>query len=714
MREIAMERKMTRFKRLWWVIGIVVAVILTGCATPGEEHPHISEEFDWCYIFNLNQENGFLIENGIRNIVGIESDADGLINFEYEYDRKVYARALYVTVARPFEVVGDITVRFGGNVFGITPGGEGALGVVATTDLTLPAELDFARIEFRQNAYTELQIARDIIEAHAEVQGGQRITISSLEVRGIGSNPFPVSTCNGTPTPTEPPPGTPFGTSTQTPTATVTGTLSATPTPTPWECVYDFTVSDAGWVTSGDFLGTPRDGTGFHSYVNEDDLEGMHIEIYLPETITTTEILFEYTYGGAGAEYGSGFTTNTGIIYFTFASSVFPQPYLDEVTRSFNYIGILLVGEATVERVTMQGEGVSPCDPMPTATPGASSTPNATATMGPLWASCVDFTYSDYLFIAEGATWVDGEGFVQSDDIWSLGRSSFGTTAKKKIQLQFAAGQTFTGNVRLTDNGSNATDWNAVTGNTIITDFSGDAWIPTSTFFVEFDGNNVPLTLEKICWLDPNPGTLTPGPGTGTPIGTRTPLPTPMSLTPSQSRTPVGIPNPNNVITTTPGVVLTTTPLFSGTGVIVVTGTPFGTPSGGTGGTGGTGSTNTGGGAGEAGEILGFAWTIGSGLFGAGAAYLGQVTDIAGGLLSSLSNATPTYIPGLPMCVTNPMAHDLCAIWYIMHNTIFAPGTPGQLIIPFMQVTLNFVIVMIFLLFAKRIVKRSEDITHAN
>jgi hypothetical protein len=681
-------------KNLWMFLGVLAAVILSGCQA---ENPiPEASEYDWCYLFDfVHNANGFLIEHGSITADGLTADAEGFLKASFQYDREPHPLIAVVTFRRPDTTVGDVHVTAIAYAFRI----------VAIVDETVPAIIDNAVMAFELDANSEsiqAQLYKDQIQI--QVESDQPLAIERIEVRGMGANPFPDNYCgNYTPTPTPPATGTP-------PTATAT--------PLPWECVYDFTLSDAGWSTSGDFLGTPRDGTGFHSYVNEDDLEGMAIELTFPETITTTEILFEYTYAGGPFGYGSGIVTNTGIIIFRDSTLEFPQPYTDFFPRSFNFMGITFIGETTFERITMQGTGNSPCDPeSPTATPGGSSTPLPSATFEPLWGSCVDFTYNDYLFIAEGAAWEDGAGFIQEDDIWSVGRGSFGITAKKKIKLQFAAGQTFTGDVRLTDNAANATDWNTVSGNTIITDFSGDAWTPTNTFWVEFDGNNVPLTLEKICWLDPQPSTQTPGPGTGTPFGTRTPLAVTVNPTYQPSRTPFGIPGPYNQVTTTPGVLVTTTPIYSGTGVVVITGTPFGTPSGGggTGSTGGTGgSGGVGSGSGDAGDLIGFGWTIGNGMLGAGAAYLGQVADVAGGMLSTLNSAPPTGIPGLPMCITNPMAHDICAIYYILDFTIFAEGTPGALIIPFLLVVMNFYIVIRFVRWGMRIVKRSEGISDAN
>lgn len=142
------------------------------------------------------------------------------------------------------------------------------------------------------------------------------------------------------------------------------------------------------------------------------------------------------------------------------------------------------------------------------------------------------------------------------------------------------------------------------------------------------------------------------------------------------------------------------------------------------GGSGGTpGATATGGGSGsgiatpkgsgDAGGIIGAAWGVGSGLFKLGGAYAGQVGDAAGGMIGAINNAVPLAIPGLPQCVTNPMANDICAIYYILDWTLFAPGTAGALIIPLVLILMNFIIIVKFLRWGWRIIGRGEDMANA-
>lgn len=61
--------------------------------------------------------------------------------------------------------------------------------------------------------------------------------------------------------------------------------------------------------------------------------------------------------------------------------------------------------------------------------------------------------------------------------------------------------------------------------------------------------------------------------------------------------------------------------------------------------------------------------------------YIGQAVGLFYQIVTGLNDATATAIPGLPRCISEPVQHDLCAIWYILEWTIFAPGTPGAFII---------------------------------
>lgn len=68
------------------------------------------------------------------------------------------------------------------------------------------------------------------------------------------------------------------------------------------------------------------------------------------------------------------------------------------------------------------------------------------------------------------------------------------------------------------------------------------------------------------------------------------------------------------------------------------------------------------------GGLVGFVVALLSRLFG----FLGQALALLQGLIGAYNGATPTAIPGLPTCATDPNSSIFCAGIWVMDNTIFA------------------------------------------
>ena len=79
-------------------------------------------------------------------------------------------------------------------------------------------------------------------------------------------------------------------------------------------------------------------------------------------------------------------------------------------------------------------------------------------------------------------------------------------------------------------------------------------------------------------------------------------------------------------------------------------------------------------------------------------------------LLSAYADAAPIPIPFLPQCVSDPMGSQLCAVWDILENTIFA-GTLGVLIIPLLNGILGLTIALFVLLRIRSFLKESSEVT---
>lgn len=91
--------------------------------------------------------------------------------------------------------------------------------------------------------------------------------------------------------------------------------------------------------------------------------------------------------------------------------------------------------------------------------------------------------------------------------------------------------------------------------------------------------------------------------------------------------------------------------------------------------------------------------------------WLSQASARVGSLLTAFYTVPLTPIPGLPLCVSAPIASDYCAIWYILEYTLFATGTPGALIIPFLSIDAGIWMIMYFVRFVLKLVRKGERVT---
>lgn len=91
--------------------------------------------------------------------------------------------------------------------------------------------------------------------------------------------------------------------------------------------------------------------------------------------------------------------------------------------------------------------------------------------------------------------------------------------------------------------------------------------------------------------------------------------------------------------------------------------------------------------------------------------YIGQIIARLTALITAFFTAPPTPIDGLPLCITAPMSHDLCAIYYIMDWTLFAPNTSGQFIIPLVLAVMNVLIIFRAVRVILKFIRRGEDVT---
>src|SRR5690606_16795086 len=232
--------------------------------------------------------------------------------------------------------------------------------------------------------------------------------------------------------------------------------------------------------------------------------------------------------------------------------------------------------------------------------------------------------------------------------------------------------------------------------------------------------NRFTLRIEQVgglLWADPP--TPTPWPEcsptpTNTPVTPTTPgpTPTPYTLTPTPSPWPTPTPFPVVIPPTayptyTPYPTIDPTRMTPPLGPTPLPSATAGVPTlvgPGTGGS-GLGPADFTGITGLGEGIMNFVtnlWTRGTIL-------AAQVGSQATRVLSGWGNATPTAPPSMPQCRSNPLANELCAIWYILQYTVLS-GPVGSLIIPVATIVVDLFALFLFIRLGRAVVARLGEV----
>lgn len=196
---------------------------------------------------------------------------------------------------------------------------------------------------------------------------------------------------------------------------------------------------------------------------------------------------------------------------------------------------------------------------------------------------------------------------------------------------------------------------------------------------------------------------------TNTPVTPTTPgpTPTPYTLTPTPSPWPTPTPFPVVIPTavptrTPPPPTAVPPPTATLHPSVTPTGTvgPFVPAPGGVSGDGGNGGLR---GLGNA--VLG----LGSNLWQKVTGWIGNMTGALTRVIDAWGSATPTPLPMMPQCRTDPIANELCAIWYILTFTVFS-GTLGSLIMPMAVLVIDLFFLFIFIRMARAIIAQAKEI----
>lgn len=606
-------------------LSLVLAVVAACTSTP------IPDSFDWCYTYDFREPVEYLnlIDGDWIDGEGI-APVDGLIRFNFQHIRIVEPNVVFVRASRAPDVTGEIAIAAAGEVF----------SVIAAFNNTMPPDMVDVELPFiPETLGTGSSVVNITLEA------AQPILFREIEVRGIGVTPFDRNDC-GPETPTPTPSGTPIP---LTPTITATPTISATPgTPEPT-------------ATPGTSECTPS-GSNTWCISNYDTLalmDGYAVDSFQC-TLSYNPNLRSYTCTGhvnAYASFGIAFTMQS------------------------NY-NQLVVGQSSSHWGT-----VSRCIYVRYRTGGGSFTNAKT------------LCHSNSNQLSRTVIWTRGTDANIPDN------------AEVNLQVEYTTNSA-DGNSSITIevHGTGAIPQAPVTPTSTPSPTLTLTLTPTTTATPSRTGlptlvpsSTIPATVTPLSQFSPTPPpTNTPGPSA-----------TPRTVTPFQS--PTWIPSATAFMTSTPDPAITPDPddpnfeneaeweileglnqFFNWIGNTIA------------GFFGWLGAVfdwflsivdailnlilglialvfkllqwllNT------IGLILGILWLLVQLILRVivlVVAWIGLVITRLAAIFNGIINAQPVAIPGLPLCETAPLQSDLCAIYYILDWTLFAPATPGESII---------------------------------
>lgn len=106
--------------------------------------------------------------------------------------------------------------------------------------------------------------------------------------------------------------------------------------------------------------------------------------------------------------------------------------------------------------------------------------------------------------------------------------------------------------------------------------------------------------------------------------------------------------------------------------------------------------------------IIGLVWSIFIHLMELMVGWIGQFMATAEALVLAWWNASPTPIPFLPQCASNPLDSNVCAFWYLLDH-MFLGGTLGDVIVALFVILLDMVIVFEFIVTVMNILREGDS-----
>ncbi|MCL4251791.1 MAG: hypothetical protein KJ065_26940 [Anaerolineae bacterium] len=637
-----------------WIFALlmITSLLLASCGADPVD------VYDWCYVYDFTSSDYSMsfIGGSWVNGQGLTTDASGYLAFNWVHDQLVSPTLIRVTVIRPAGTVGEVNAQVNAIAF----------GVAVAFDATLPADMNEVTLNF-----TPQTAGENGMSVNAAMQSSQPLTISSLEVRGNFANPFPVNYC-GLFTPTETPTDVVPG-ETYVPSAspTIPGTATPSPTATPEDTLY----------------------------------------LWIGGAASKTD--FRFTYQVAG--------------YTNVTTTTFDFPVY------YAHAGVFVVGYAFVGHF----DGVVNChDTNCYARPMGASTGNLVYADQGTKTFCE--VYSNLFSLPNATTDAIADTFCLNNFGIPDGAVSFPTNqnVNQSLFMDYYA-------INIPSQGLMSGTMYAIMG--------ARGWVPTqtptTTPYVTLTPTNTPTSTPSrtpVFFNTPTPRSTqlpTISVATHTPNPTTTPLPasnTPIPITPSATRTQIPLPtalltptidpndpnpNPNTENEAEWDILAKIGDFFTwvqnawadfqdwlsslfnwlaGTAANI-----------------GTLINNA------IAAVLGFLqgildffrelWAIGDLLlriiFRLVELFVNWLVNAIAritALISSFFSAPATPIPGLPLCYSNPFGHDLCSVYYLLQFTLLARGTPGELIIPIVVIAMNIGIILLFVKFVMRLLRRGE------
>mgnify|MGYP000583785507 FL=1 len=632
-------------------------IVLASCS------PDNAPKADWCWTYDFREsDEGFNIPVGEWvPTLGLHT-VSGDLSFSYEHDRFVEPSFVYVAVQRPVGIEGEIPLSVSGIIYGVSA--SFAMGYTEDN-----SEVGSPRGTIG-TAGKEINVTLDTSD--------KEIIISSLTIEGFGATPFPFNPCDPeyqTPTPENFPQPTatltPTLDATLTPTASSTGTQTPTPTPVPHDLLFYWYVPDS-----------PEDMTNWQP-------QNYDISPYSVTSFTCSATLRDGRFNLRGCGESRGQQTETSVVTMdVFLNS---QYNLDDIGVRFHNSAVTQIKDYKVyvdNNVVVDS--------------------NLTSNTS-IHNRIIDLSaYSGSKLTIEVTV---RDGFL---DNYIAGISIKGTTSSTHT----------------------ATPIGTISSNTAV---------PTATPTAFMTSTPV-ITRTPAGYSSPTPLSQTEIAETAT-IVALSATPVPASSTPRPTLT--AIPSATRYMTTTPIPGTPGTPGASGTDIYRENEAEYEIleeikrANNEAENARGEAGTFFGGAVGWffdlfsgffdwlgsliAGIFSFFATIIGLiieilsiiilfiqlllGLVGLLLAWIGQVIGRLTALIQSFFTAPLTPIPVMPLCVSDPLSYEICALYYMADWTIFAPNTPGQFIVPLVLAVMNVIIIFRFARMVLRIISRGEDVT---